>query len=34
MNDWGIFVFGCFAAFLCAIATGFLLYAVETDVRD
>jgi len=34
MNDWVIFLFGCFATLLCAIATGILLYAIEPDVKD
>jgi hypothetical protein len=34
MSDWVIFVFGCFAARLCAVATGFFLSAIEPDVKD
>lgn len=34
MSDSIIFIFGCFAALLCAVATGFLLYAIEPDVKD
>ena len=34
MNDWIIFLVGGFATLLCMIATGFLLYAIETDVKD
>jgi hypothetical protein len=33
MNDWLIFLVGCFATLLCAIATGILLYAIEPDVK-
>jgi hypothetical protein len=34
MNDWGIFLVGCFATLLCVVATAILLYAIETDVKD
>jgi hypothetical protein len=34
MNDWIIFLVGCFATLLCGIATVVLVYAVETDVED
>jgi hypothetical protein len=34
MNDLGIFLMGCFAFLLCAIAGAILLYAIETDVKD
>jgi hypothetical protein len=34
MNEWAIFLIGCFAMLLCTIATGLLLYAIETDVKD
>jgi hypothetical protein len=29
MNDWGIFLVGCFATMLCVIATVILVSAVE-----
>jgi len=34
MTDLVIFLVGCFASLLCAVATAILVYAVETDVRD
>jgi hypothetical protein len=34
MNDWIIFLVGCFATLLCLVATVVLVYAVETDVKD
>jgi len=34
MNDWIIFMVGSFATLLCVVATGILLYAIETDVKD
>jgi len=33
MNEWIIFLVGCFATFLCVVATVILVYAVETDVK-
>ena len=34
MNDWIIFLVGCFATLLCVVATAILLYAIETDFKD
>lgn len=34
MDDWIIFIMGCFALLLAMAAAGILLYAIETDVRD
>lgn len=34
MNDWIIFLVGCFATLLCLVAAVVLVYAVETDVKD
>jgi hypothetical protein len=34
MNDWIIFLVGCFATVLCIVAAAILVYAVETDVQD
>ena len=34
MNEWIIFLVGCFATLLCVVAVTILLYAVETDVKD
>lgn len=34
MNDWIIFLVGCYATLLCAVATAILLYAVKTDGQD
>jgi hypothetical protein len=34
MNNWIIFLVGCYATLLCAVATGILLYAVKTDRQD
>ena len=34
MNDWIIFLVGCFATVLCIVATAILVYAIETDVQD
>jgi hypothetical protein len=34
MNDWIIFLVGCFATLLCVVATVILVYAAATDVED
>jgi hypothetical protein len=34
MDEWIIFLVGGFATLLCLVATGILLYAIETDVKD
>lgn len=34
MNDWFIFLVGCFAVLHCAVAAGMLIYAIETDVKE
>lgn len=31
MDDWIIFVVGCFAFLLCAVASAILVYAAVTD---
>lgn len=31
MNDWTIFLVGCFALLLCGVATSLLVYAAVTD---
>jgi len=33
MNEWIIFLVGCFATLLCVVATVILVYAVETDIK-
>jgi hypothetical protein len=34
MDEWIIFLVGGFATLLCVVATGILLYSIETDVKD